>query len=101
MDLGDGEPTGPPRYLDWKLVPEVRTGAGAMVLSEHEVVEAAGSDVDVTPINPWWGFWAAVARRELQSGQGLAPEERITIEQTLTLYTRNGAYAGFEEAFKG
>ena len=31
----------------------------------------------------------------------MAPEERITIEQALTLYTRNGAYAGFEEDKKG
>jgi hypothetical protein len=37
----------------------------------------------------------------LQSGQILAPEERISVEQALTLYTRNGAYAGFEEDRKG
>lgn len=65
------------------------------------IIEAAGSDVPVTPISPWWGIWAAVARREMESGQTLAPEERISIEQALTLYTRNGAYAGFEENIKG
>jgi len=42
-----------------------------------------------------------VARKELESGQVLAPEERISVEQALTLYTRNGAYAGFEEHSKG
>ena len=31
----------------------------------------------------------------------IAPEERITVEQALTLYTRNGAYVGFEEHEKG
>jgi len=31
----------------------------------------------------------------------LAPEERITVQEALTLYTRNGAYAGFEEDKKG
>ncbi len=33
----------------------------------------------------------------MRSGDALAPEERISIEQALTLYTRNGAYAGFKE----
>jgi predicted amidohydrolase YtcJ len=55
----------------------------------------------VTPISPWWGIWSAVVRTDLQTGQVLAPEERITVEQALTLYTRNGAYAGFEEKKKG
>jgi predicted amidohydrolase YtcJ len=31
----------------------------------------------------------------------LAPEERLSIREALTLYTRNGAYAGFEEKDKG
>jgi predicted amidohydrolase YtcJ len=65
------------------------------------IIEAAGSDVPVTPLSPWWGIWAAVVRTDLQSGQILAPEERISVEQALTLYTRNGAYAGFEEDRKG
>jgi predicted amidohydrolase YtcJ len=37
-----------------------------------------------------------VVRRDKRPG-ALAPEERITVEQALTLYTRNAAYAGFEE----
>ena len=42
-----------------------------------------------------------MARRGLESNQIPAPEERISFEQALTLYTRNGAYAGFEEHSKG
>jgi predicted amidohydrolase YtcJ len=38
-----------------------------------------------------------VVRKDLQSGQVLAPEERVTVQEALTLYTRNGAYAGFDE----
>jgi hypothetical protein len=52
-------------------------------------------------MTPWWGIWAAVVRRELTTGEILAPEERLTIREALTLYTRNGAYAGFEEKSKG
>ena len=68
---------------------------------ENGVIEAAGSDVYVTPISPWWGIWAAVVRREAQSGRVLAPEERISVRDALRLYTRNGAYDGFEEKQKG
>ena len=68
---------------------------------ENGIVEAAGSDVPVTPMNPWWGISSAVVRKELQGGAVLAPEERIPIEEALRLYTRNGAYAGFEEDQKG
>jgi predicted amidohydrolase YtcJ len=68
---------------------------------DNGVHVAAGSDVSVTPISPWWGIWAAVERRELNSGEVLAPEERLTVMQALQLYTRNGAYTGFEENKKG
>jgi predicted amidohydrolase YtcJ len=61
----------------------------------------AGSDVPVTPMTPWWGSWSAVVRRELTTGEILAPEERLSIREALTLYTRNGAYIGFEEKSKG
>jgi hypothetical protein len=46
-------------------------------------------------------LWAAVARRELGSGEVLVPEERISVTQALQLYTRNGSYSGFEEDKKG
>jgi predicted amidohydrolase YtcJ len=99
---------GNPPFVYWigswfaKYGPErVRWSYPARSYIENGIIEAAGSDVPVTPISPWWGIWAAVARKELESGQVLAPEERISVEQALTLYTRNGAYAGFEENRKG
>lgn len=79
----------------------VRWSYPAKSYIENGIVEAAGSDTAVTPISPWWGIWAAVARKELQTGEVLASEERLTIREALTLYTRNGAYAGFEENEKG
>lgn len=99
---------GNPPFVYWigswfeKYGPErVRWCYPAKSYIENGIIEAAGSDVPVTPISPWWGIWAAVARRELKTDQVLAPEERISVEQALTLYTRNGAYAGFEENIKG
>lgn len=99
---------GNPPFVYWigswfiKYGPErVRWSYPAKSYIENGVTEAAGSDVPVTPISPWWGIWSAVVRKDLQTGQVLAPEERITVQEALTLYTRNGAYAGFEEDKKG
>jgi cytosine/adenosine deaminase-related metal-dependent hydrolase len=64
---------------------------------DNGIIAGAGSDVSVTPISPWWGIFAAVVRRGLISGQIMAPEERLTVAEALQLYTRNGAYIGFEE----
>lgn len=42
-----------------------------------------------------------MARKEITTGQVLAPEERISILDSLQMYTMNGAYIGFEEHKKG
>lgn len=68
---------------------------------DNGIVVAAATDVAVTPISPWWGLWAAVERKELNTGQVLAPEERLSVRQALEMYTRNPAYIGFEEKEKG
>jgi predicted amidohydrolase YtcJ len=79
----------------------VRWSYPAKSYIENGITEAAGTDVPVTPMSPWWGIWSAVTRKELTTGAVLAPEERLTILQALRLYTRNGAYDGFEERTKG
>jgi predicted amidohydrolase YtcJ len=99
---------GDPAFVYWigswfrKYGPErVRWSYPGKSYLENGVIAGAGSDVPVTPITPWWGIWAAVVRKELTTGEILAPEERLTIREALTLYTRNGAYMGFEEKRKG
>jgi len=37
-----------------------------------------------------------VLRRNNQTGQVISPEERVGVLQALEMYTRNGAYLGFE-----
>jgi hypothetical protein len=64
------------------------------------VMVAAASDAPVMPINPLAGIYGAV-KRKAESGQVLLPEERITVNQALELYTVNAAYASFEENIKG
>jgi predicted amidohydrolase YtcJ len=68
---------------------------------DHGIIASGGSDVYVTPLSPWWGIWAAVARKEQSSGAVLAPEERLTVQQAIQEYTWNGALAGFDEKNKG
>lgn len=68
---------------------------------DRGVMAGGASDVGVTPISPWWGIWSAVERKEMNTGNVLAPEERLTVQQALQLYTRNGAFIGREEREKG
>jgi len=83
---------GNPPFVYWigswfrKYGPErVRWSYPAKSYLENGVVEAAGSDVPVTPLSPWWGIWAAVVRKDLATGEVLAPEERLTILEALRL----------------
>jgi predicted amidohydrolase YtcJ len=53
-----------------------------------------GSDCPMEPLSPLSGIQAAAARQ-------FFPEERITIDEALRMYTVNAAYASFEENIKG
>ncbi len=61
---------------------------------------AASSDCPVVPCNPLVGVYAAVTRKA-ESGQVLSPEQAISPEKALRMYTLAGAYASFEEQLKG
>ena len=52
------------------------------------------------PWDPWLGIEVAVSRM-LESGKVLVPEECLTREEALRLYTINNAYLGREEKDKG
>jgi predicted amidohydrolase YtcJ len=52
------------------------------------------------PWNPWLGMWITLARL-CERGTVLTPEERLTREQAIRLYTINNAYLNHEEKEKG
>jgi predicted amidohydrolase YtcJ len=52
------------------------------------------------PWDPWLGIETAITRK-LESGQVLVPDEALTREEALRLYTINNAYLGHEEKDKG
>lgn len=63
-------------------------------LIKDGVLLAGGSDCPVEPISPLFGIYALVARESF-------PQERVTVEEALRVYTVNAAYASFEEDVKG
>ncbi|MBX2945316.1 MAG: amidohydrolase [Cyclobacteriaceae bacterium] len=64
---------------------------------------AFGSDWFVAPPTPLEGIYAAVTRRTLDglNPEGWVPKQKITVAQALVAYTRNAAYASFDEHRKG
>ena len=62
-----------------------------------------GSDAPVEQGSPMIEFYAAVARKSKDgfSGPGWHPEQAVTREQALRMFTRGPAYAAFEEGDKG
>jgi predicted amidohydrolase YtcJ len=64
---------------------------------------AGGSDAPVERGEPMIEFYAAVARKDQRgfSGEGWHPEQAVTREQALKMFTIWAAYAAFEEQLKG
>ncbi|HQR33697.1 MAG TPA: amidohydrolase [Blastocatellia bacterium] len=72
-------------------------------LIKSGVVIAGGSDAPVERGEPMIEFYAAVARKDQKgfSGEGWHPEEKVTREQALKMFTTWAAYAAFEEKQRG
>lgn len=62
-----------------------------------------GSDWTVAPLEPLKGIYAAVTRRTLddKNPDGWYPAQKIKVDQALRCYTRNAAFAGFQENVLG
>lgn len=74
---------------------------GSLVRSGAHV--CMGSDWPVAPIDPLTGLEAAVDRETIdgKNPNGWFPEQRITLAQAMRCYTREGAYAGFNDTKMG
>ena len=64
---------------------------------------AFGTDYSVEPLNPMEGLYAAVTRKDRrgEEGDGWFPEQKLTMEEAIELYTLGAAYAQFMEDRKG
>jgi hypothetical protein len=67
------------------------------------VIVPGGSDAPVERGEPMIEFYAAVVRKDMKgfSGEGWHPEEAVTREQALKMFTIWPAYAAFEEKLRG
>jgi predicted amidohydrolase YtcJ len=63
-------------------------------LLKHEIRVVGGSDCPMEPLNPLLGLQALVTRKPF-------PEERLTVEEALRLYTVDAANANSKEKEKG
>ncbi|HYO83313.1 MAG TPA: amidohydrolase [Bryobacteraceae bacterium] len=78
------------------------------ILVDQGLTIVGGSDLmirfdprrSINPYHPFYGMWMAITRKTV-SGAEINPEQRITREEALRMWTINGAYNGFEEKIKG
>jgi len=61
---------------------------------------SAGSDCPVELMDPFIGIQAAVTRITAE-GKVFVPEERVSVEEAIRMYTLDAAYGAFEENIKG
>jgi predicted amidohydrolase YtcJ len=85
---------------------EQRIVDGAYVwqkLMKSGTVVANGTDAPVEPVDPLPSFFASVSRQTLDGTPegGYEATEKMTRKEALKSYTLDGAYAEFEENYKG
>ncbi len=64
------------------------------------IVAAGSSDVPVVSADPFVNLRSAVTRLT-QDGQRMGPNQGVTIDEAIRMFTINGAFASFEERIKG
>jgi predicted amidohydrolase YtcJ len=97
------------RWMEQRIGRERSRGAYAFRrLKDAGAVLIFGSDSPGTNaaryyLNPVYGLYAAVSRQTLtgEPKEGWFPDQRLTIEEAIEAYTKNSAWASFEERLKG
>jgi predicted amidohydrolase YtcJ len=97
------------RWMEERIGSERSEGAYAFRdLMDAGAVLIFGSDSPGTNaaryfLSPVYGLYAAVSRQTLngEPAEGWFPDQRLTIEEAMEAYTKNAAWASFEEDIKG
>ena len=74
--------------------------AGIRVNGGSDHMVKLDPDSSINPYNPFLGMWTVITR-VTERGNVYTPEQAISREQALRMYTINNAYASFEEDVKG
>jgi len=75
--------------------------AGVIVGGGSDHMQKIGDMRSINPYNPFFGMWIALARQPRWPDAVLQPEQRITRQDAIRLYTTNNAYSTFTENEKG
>jgi predicted amidohydrolase YtcJ len=92
------------RFCEKRIGYERSKGAYAWrSLLDADATIAFGTDYPVEPLDPMEGLYAAVTRKDRmgEEGDGWFPEQKLTREEAIELYTLGAAYAQFMEDRKG
>jgi predicted amidohydrolase YtcJ len=92
------------RWAERRIGPErIKTTYAFRTLLDKGVRVAFGTDWSVAPLNPMLSLYAATTRATLdgKNPNGWVPEQKTSIAEAVTAYTRGSAFAEFQEAEKG
>lgn len=67
---------------------------------DYGINSTGAADYPCSPLHPLMGIQSCVTREDA-TGRVWGPNQRISVEEALKIYTINGAYASFEEKIKG
>ncbi|MBL8216133.1 MAG: amidohydrolase [Bryobacterales bacterium] len=90
---------GPSRMKQFQPL-KTMLGKGVVVAGGSDHMIRFDSRDSINPYNPFWGMWMTITRKTVD-GSTINPDEALTREQALALWTKNGAYLTFEEKRKG
>ncbi len=65
---------------------------GVIVGGGSDHMQKIGSFRSINPYNPWLGMWTAITRKARKLDQPVHPENALTREEALRLYTMNNAF---------
>jgi predicted amidohydrolase YtcJ len=76
------------------------TDAGIIINGGSDHMVKWDADASINPYNPFLAMWSVVTRKT-ERGSVILPDEAVTREEALRMYTINNAMASFEESIKG
>jgi len=76
------------------------TNAGIVLNGGSDHMVKWDANASINPYNPFLAMWSMITRTT-ERGSVIVPEEAISREQALRIYTINNSYASFEESIKG
>ncbi len=89
-----------PERTKWFLPLRAMHDAGIVVAGGSDHMIKYDPRLSINAYHPFYAMWMTITRKT-SDGNVLGPEQRITREEALRMWTVNGAYLTFEEKMKG